>query len=252
MMTHNRLAGPVGALCLMALLMGARCVARVGTRPPAAGSSVPFAVAAAPGSVLPLGLGPQSGPAALVTIYVHTLLAPRVLHLEHAWALVNHQVQVYCVGRHLGIAVCFDGGVNAHDAATLTLAEVLRQQALLLSGTSHDLATDLAALRLESPVITAQMDALLEDLALCSEQLILLLQEYSQPLLALNQIPATVSGVDTALRGLGYGARARSVVAVLRRAEGWLETIDQETGARVRLPGFERGAPPVEATLSSP
>jgi hypothetical protein len=211
---------------------------------------VRFAVGAAPEGALPVGLGPRSGLAARVTTYVHALLAPRVLRLEHAWALANHQVHFYCMGRHLDIAVCFERHVNAYDAATVTLAEVLRQQALLLSGTSQDLATDRSALHLPSPVVTAQMDALLEDLALCSEQLILLLQEYYQPILALQKIPPSLSGMDTALRGLGYGARVRSVVAVLRRAEGWLETIDHETGAHATLPGFEPESPSLERMLA--
>jgi hypothetical protein len=36
----------------------------------------------------------------------------------------------------------------------------------------------------------------------------------------------------------------------LRRAEGWLETIDHETEARAHLPGFGPGAPPIETQVS--
>ena len=38
----------------------------------------------------------------------------------------------------------------------------------------------------------------------------------------------------------------RRAVTILRRAEGWLETIGRETGAIVRLAGFAPGAPSLE------
>jgi hypothetical protein len=51
---------------------------------------------------------------------------------------------------------------------------------------------------------------------------------------------------------LGYAARAQSLAGLLARAEGWLETIDHETGAQATLPGFEPGTPLLESRLTLP
>jgi hypothetical protein len=197
-------------------------------------------------------LAATSGTAVAVTTFVRSTLAGRVLDLESAFATANKQVETYCARRDLGITLCFESNVDPYDAATGRLAEVFYQQAQLLGGTSHILATQLVALRLVAPVVTAQMDGLIEDLAVCSEQLILLLQDYSQPLLALGQISYTASGAREAVQGLGYGPRVRSLLRLLRRAEGWLDTIDHETGAQAALPGFEPGAPSLESHLALP
>jgi hypothetical protein len=195
-------------------------------------------------------LAAASGTAVAVTTFVRGALAGRVLDLEDALATANQQVETYCAGRRLDISLCFESNVDPDDAATGRLAEVFRRQAQLLGGTSSFLAAQLVAVRLGSPLVTAQMDGLIEDVAMCSEQLMLLLQDFSQPLLALGQVLYTTSGAREAVRGLGYGPRVRSLLRLLRRAEEWLETIDQETGAHVILPGFAPGAPPLESHLA--
>jgi hypothetical protein len=214
--------------------------------PPAAASAAEQITAGLP------SLAAASGTALAVTTFVHSALAGRVLALEDTFARANQQVETYCAGRHLGITRCFESNVDPDDAATGRLAEVFLQQAQFLRGTSAFLATQLVALHLVTPMVTAQMDGLIEDLAVCSEQLMLLLQDYSQPLLALGQIPYTTSGAREAVQGLGYEPRVRSLLRLLRRAEGWLETIDHETGAHARLPGFAPAAPPLESQLALP
>ena len=72
---------------------------------------------------------------------------------------------------------------------------------------------------------------------------------------------STFEAVDAMLekRLVGFGEVFRYLTyqeigspAIMSRAEDWLETLDQETGARVTLPGFERGAPPLAVQLDLP
>jgi hypothetical protein len=192
----------------------------------------------------------RGGTAAAVTAFVQGDLAPRVVDIEMALTLANQQAQTYCAGYQVGLVLCLEHDVDPADGAAMTLAEVFSQQALRLSGASRVLATRLNSLRLGSPLITIQMANLIEDLTLCSEQLVRLLQEYAQPLLRLGRLPAIASEAGEAVRGLGYEPRVRSAVAILRRAEGWLESIDHESGAHVDLPGFTPGAPSLESQLA--
>jgi hypothetical protein len=68
--------------------------------------------------------------------------------------------------------------------------------------------------------------------------------------LGLGRLPAIVSEAGEAAQGLGYEPRVRSAASLLRRAEGWLESIDHESGAHVTLPGFTPGAPSLESRLA--
>jgi hypothetical protein len=166
--------------------------------------------------------------AVLVTAFVHTLLAPRVLVLEGALATANRQML---------------GGFPQEETATL--ARALSQEAHLLTGVSPDLTV------LMPPQVgalpTIQVARLIEDLALVGDDLASVLQ----------QIVTAVSGTPMGEEASGgpedcvaYTARIRHAVASLQRAEGWLETIDQETGAHVTLPGFERGGRALESQLA--
>jgi hypothetical protein len=242
----------VVVLCLGTAVIGRPAVARQATPLPAVWPDRPTPVPLWAGWGTPAQtlLDERNGTATAVTGVVAEAVLPAAVAIETALTAATRAAQSYCVGHHRGLAVCFESAVDGYDPATVTLAEVFRQQAQRLSGTSQALATDLATLRLVSPLVTAQMDGLLEDLALCAEQLMLLLQEYAQPLLALGQLPPTVAGAQTAVQGLGYAARAQSLAGLLARAEGWLETIDHETGAQAGLPGFEPGAPPLESRLA--
>jgi hypothetical protein len=198
-------------------------------------------VAQASGALTLLTPASERGAAAEVTDIVRVTVGPSVLAIERALAAANVQVQTYCTGRHMSVTLCFESGVDPNDAAAVTLAEVFRRQALLLGGVGPALDARLVAVGLASQLLTAQMHGLLEDLAMSSAQLVDLLQDYAGPLLAEGQVPVTASDSGTTMRGLAYGARVRVLIAELQRAEQWLESIDHETGARVRLPGFGDG-----------
>jgi hypothetical protein len=78
-----------------------------------------------------------------------------------------------------------------------------------------------------------QMTRLLEDLTVYCDQVGSVLWEAAADLR---------SGHDPTDRvWAAYWLGVDRALVLLRRAEGWLETIDLETGARARLPGFEPG-----------
>jgi hypothetical protein len=191
-------------------------------------------------------------PAARVTVFVHTALALRVLTIENAVAAANRQVLAYCAARHMGLGSCFEQDVDFHAPETLALARVLTQQALELTGASHDLSLLLAP-QIGDQLANQQMVRIVEDLALCADQSAGLLQEHSTIIATMSQNPLTTatSDVGSALGGLAYGPRMRSLALILRRAEDWLDTIDHETGARAALPGFD-GNGSLDAQLDLP
>jgi hypothetical protein len=191
---------------------------------------------------MPAAPAPPS-PAARVTAFVHTALALRVLTIEDAVATANRQVLAYCAARHVGLGPCFEQDVDFHAPATLALAQILTQQALVLTGASHDLSLLLAPQIGDQPA-DQQMVRIVEDLALCADQSAGLLQEHTTTIATMARNPLTnaTSDVGTALGGLSYGPRMRSLARILRRAQDWLDTIDHETGARATLPGFDGSA----------
>jgi hypothetical protein len=211
----------------------------------------PFAVGAAREGIHLVGRAPRSALAARVTTYVHTLLAPRVLLLEHAWTLANRQVQAYCDAQHQAVSVCFEQEVDPRAPALRALGDALTQQALTLRGACAGF-TLLPAPHLGTDVADRQMDHLLEDLGLLSTQLAGVLEDHAQAIVQMTNAPLPNPRYGTALQGLAYAPRVRDLLATLRRAEGWLESIDQETGAHATLPGFEPGAPSIEIQLGIP
>jgi hypothetical protein len=171
-----------------------------------------------------------------------------VLRLEGALAAANQEVLAYCAPRHLAVSLCFEGGINVQDPAILALAQAFAAQSLVFRQVSDDVAA-LPLPDMGAPLLNRQIDRLVEDLALYGVQLADLLQEYDSTIGLAAQ--ALTPNASAALQGLAYGPRVRGLAAILRRAEGWLETIDHETGARARLPGFEPGAPSPESQLAS-
>jgi hypothetical protein len=184
--------------------------------------------------------------ATTVTTYVQRVLAPRVLELEVALATANRQVLAYCAPRGQAISVCFEGTVNVQDSALLALGLALDTQSLVLTHVSADIAS-LPVPDVGAPLPSWQADRLIEDLASGSAQLAALLQDYATAIKGAEGAPLPTGG--EALRGLAYAGRVRSLAGLLRRAEGWLETIDHETGAHVTLPGFAPGAASVDSVL---
>jgi hypothetical protein len=185
---------------------------------------------------------------------VQRVLAPRVLELEGALATANRQVLAYCTARGRDVSSCFEQGVDFHAPALLALARVLTHQALVLTGASAALSLILAP-QIGDQVASQQLVRLLEDLALCAEQSARLLDEHTTLIMLMAHLPfsqASVPGTGAAASGLGYQSRVRSAVALLRRAEAWLKTVDHETGAHATLPGFAPDALSLESALAMP
>jgi hypothetical protein len=165
----------------------------------------------------PARAGPAETPgatpstAALVTVFLQVGVVPRLARVEAAAARVDRAVSA------------------AHDVVEGygLLASLFSQQAALLSGSSRELTAP--ALPPLGPVLTPQLCALLEDLALAGDELARL---YTETAAAVSSRPF-VEG----LTSVAYWPRAQSVEALLRRAEGWVKTLEEETGAQVALPG---------------
>jgi hypothetical protein len=158
-----------------------------------------------------------------VTAFVRNSLTARVLLVEGALAAADAAAPGYNVPPHGSPAV----------------SRTLEAQALVLLDAARGLTT-LTPPPL-GPQLARQLNRLLEDLALCGEQLAALLQDTTAAL-------AGATEPDQVLT-LGYWPGAHRAVALLRRAEGWLEAINHETGAQAVLPGFAPGTPPLEKAL---
>src|SRR5947209_2168061 len=93
--------------------------------------------------------------------------------------------------------------------------------------------------RLTRPVLWVRLAALaLTCLALATESAAFAQRVDAHP--PARVTPARTVGAE-ATDGVAYAPRVRNLVRVLRRAEGWLETLDHATGGHARLPGFGGG-----------
>jgi hypothetical protein len=182
-----------------------------------------------PQDVSPL---PRPVAAPAVTLFVQTAVASRVLTDEDALLAAQRRVEEYRGSR-------MDGG---------TLAAALNREALVL------IVASAAPVSLPPSLdshVTQDMTCLVEDVALFGEQAAALLQETAAALLAITTQEAsgaTVSG--DAVTSTGYAPRVRGALSLLRRAEGWLEMLDHDTGAHATLPGFAPGAPSLEGQFA--
>jgi hypothetical protein len=172
-------------------------------------------------------------------MFVHSTLTMRILAMEAALGEATQAVAVYQAGQ----------------TDLTVLARALLEEARALSWAT--LAVD----SVPPPPLAGQearaLWGLQEDLALFGDQCTRLLQETS--VAALQDSwgnPRFASGhgfrSSDPPQDLAYGARMRSALAILRRAEDWLETLDQDTGAHATLPGFAPGAPALETQLGLP
>jgi hypothetical protein len=150
-------------------------------------------------------------------------VASRVLTDEDALLAAQRRVEEYRGSR-------MDGG---------TLAAALNREALVLIVAS---AAPVSLPPSLDPRTTQDMTCLVEDVALFGEQAAILLQETAAALVAM---PAQEAGGATvsadALDSTGYTPRVRAALSLLRRAEGWLDMLDRDTGARATLPGLLPG-----------
>jgi hypothetical protein len=157
-----------------------------------------------------------------LAMFVQTAVASRVLTDEDALLAAQRRVEEYQGGR-------VDSGA---------LAAALNREALVLLAASA--APTNLPLSLD-PRTTQEVTCLVEDVALFGEQAAAVLQETAAFLAITVQEAsgATVSG--DAIYSAGYAPRVRGALSLLRRAEGWLEMLDHDTGARATLPGFLPG-----------
>jgi hypothetical protein len=169
------------------------------------------------------------GPAAQVTVYVHTTLGPRVRIIEDALATADRTLLAYCPRAQRALLQCADLAVLKGGGI---LATTLVEEADVLAQAGYSL--DMVAIPDLGSRSTLYLMLLIEDLVICSEGLAGLMQEVAAGIPVAANVTAT-SG------SMAYGLRVRYLVTLLRRAEGWLDKIDRETGARVTLPGFEGG-----------
>jgi hypothetical protein len=183
-----------------------------------------MATAARPWHARPIS---RPSPATTVTVFVQTTLALRALVIEGALTTAT---------RHLL-------GTYPRESNAL-LVRVLNQQAVLLTGVSHDLTGLLPPHVGALP--TLQLSRLIEDLALVGDDLASTLQETVAAVSGTSLSEEQNGGMEGCV---SYSPRVRHAVATLGRAEGWLETIDHETGAQATLPGFAPGEQPIERQL---
>jgi ABC-type transporter Mla subunit MlaD len=188
-----------------------------------------------------------------VTAYLEHEVRPRVLLLETALATVNQQVRTYCRAVDLReVSSCFGQSLDLQTLRARALRQAFAQQAGVLASLSA-WPSSLPLLSSSTPEVAQQLDRLTEDLAACSGQLAALLADHGQLMAALATLPPSGSlalGPSVTLSRLDYLAQVHSALQLLHRAEGWLETVDQETGARVTFPGVEPGAPSLESQLA--
>jgi hypothetical protein len=167
----------------------------------------------------------RSRPGTLVESFVRGTVAMQVLAMEQAVAAAEQHVQSYRKDQ-----------VNGAD-----LAAALDQQQFILTRASQALTV------LQPPAVgpqpMLQLARMEEDLALFGVELAGLLAETARTV-AQTVMPQATEGLD-------YEQRVRLALGILRRAEGWLITVDQETGASARLPGFESSRS-LEAQLGLP
>jgi hypothetical protein len=169
-----------------------------------------------------------------VTSFVQSLVVPPVLSIEQAVTLADRHVLVYRLSQETSVALVSELSQQRH---------VLEEAGTTLSS--------LASPALGSALIRL-MERLLEDLAVCGGQLADVLRDTATALSLPTSTDIQLSQLSVDAVNLVYGPRVRAAVALLRRAEDWLKTIDHETGAHATLPGLEPGAPSLESQLALP
>jgi hypothetical protein len=120
---------------------------------------------------------------------------------------------------------------------------VLRQQAALLGALSHEIVS--LPLLQDRPSVTVEMAYAREDIAACADRLADVLWEAVLDLES-PTLPENAGGTP---RSVAYGPQMARLLALLRRADAWLETLTRAAGAHLTLPGFAPGAPPIETQL---
>jgi hypothetical protein len=232
-----------GALCVAALVLGSALAAWACTLASARGVAGVPRVSAPPTAAL---LSPPvlpDRPAVCARAFVQSAVAPAVQAMEIALATANQHVRRYAGPAGL-LTLSVQPATPSPQEGSDDAAAALVQQAFAVRAAGATLAS--LPIPAAGSWLTLQLGRLLEDLELVGDQLATVMQDTAQ---ALEPPSMGAAKNHAAAQDPAYGLRVRNAVQVLRRAEGWLETIDSETGAAVRLPGFAPGAPPIEAQL---
>jgi hypothetical protein len=166
------------------------------------------------------------------------VLAPQVLALDSALAATVTQIHAYDAAFIAGTQLA---AVDLHPLIDQTVAVLTRQDALC-TALSHTVVPSSDPLEAAQG---AEWAAVREDLVLFSAQVAVAMQETSGDV---ARMPRNLESP----RASAYAARIVAALPILRRAEAWLEMIDQQTGAHATLPGFAPGAPSLESVLGLP
>jgi hypothetical protein len=164
-----------------------------------------------------------------LTAYVEIILTPSVVRIENALTVADQAILAECRVPHpynTTLQYCADPLPGDME---LTLA--LARAAGMAWDAGHALA--LAEPPWLGPKGTADLMLVQEDLWLCGEELGTLLAE--------SATAVQVSVVSRSPLYVNYGPRAIALVALLSRAEAWLETLNHYAGTHASLPGFESG-----------
>jgi hypothetical protein len=175
-----------------------------------------------------------------VTRYVGLVLAPRVRALEAAALTANEQVLAYCDDPGLVRVDCTELPLRPHAETAFALLQALVPLASSFRSTGQALWQELPPAVGDGTALP--LGCLVEDLALFADGYARLLGETAQ------DMPS--AGDKTPVAPVEYGARVRSLVVLLDRAERWLETVDRMVHAAVSLPGFEDGGRSLDGQLS--
>jgi hypothetical protein len=177
-----------------------------------------------------------------VTLFIQTSVAPRVWAMVSILAAANQALLRACPFPAKALGPCADAAAEQTDAA---LGTPLTADAAALTANGTSLAS------LPLPAVGWQpslhLGLMLEDLALCSDELGSLLGEIVAGL-NLDDVHAYLA-VNVSV---SYVPRVRQLLNIVGRAEQWLAVVDRETDARVRLPGFAWGVPSLEQQLTTP
>jgi hypothetical protein len=166
----------------------------------------------------------------VVTAFVQAALTPRVLRMEAALGAADQQVRAT------------DGATPGED----DLISTLREQAAVCREVSAELS--LLSVPPLAPLLSSQTERLVESLALFGDQAAAVFSA----LTAHTAGGMAQQGQGVAARRAAYTPMVETVLRGLYRAQAWLAVLDQETGARVWLPGFAPGAPSLESQLALP
>jgi hypothetical protein len=190
----------------------------------------------------------QPDPARVLTTFVQVQVAARLMAGEAALAAAQRGLLAYCRVSRITAQSCASLPTADGHSSTV-LAGSLARQALVLAAAGDDFSVlPLPAL---APPLLIQTARLVEDLTLGTAELAGLLGDAS-----LAVAPGNITEMQATDGELGsqvsYEPRLLRALALLRRAECWLEMLDHETGAHATLPGFEPGAISLESALAMP